>query len=97
MSENKYEISVLSDFNDGDDVLEVTPVDQEELDKMKPLFEKLMSYKGHNWEDRANHLTEEEIEEIQEYLGYPPVDGAEFHTVNKVTAVEIGKLIWNMR
>lgn len=81
----EYEITFKADHNDADYVHNIATVDEEDLEKVKKIVEKIAKWKGtpyaehENWpnsfdsdEDvmEMHNLTQEEFEYIDEYIPY---------------------------
>ena len=70
----KYTIEIKVDFGDGDELSKSTEIDEKELDKIKPIIEKIKNFKPYKViaKNRLSHLpNQKEYEEYTHENNYP--------------------------
>ena len=83
---NKIEIFIEGDVNDADYVSETSIVSIEEFRKILPVLKKIKnSKKSHNWEDKEDYLSDEEIDLIYELdICIPSGENYGPHTITEI-------------
>ncbi len=88
--DNKIELFVKGDFNDGDYISNTEFISVEEFKLILPIIKKILAYKGnHNWENAMEYLTEEENDMFFEYI--PFCEGDSVHTITDISAWFLSK------
>ena len=83
--ETYIEIAIKADVNDADYINSTNRIDSiKDYLKLSEIASKINSYKARsNWENSSDYLTDDEIDEISEYLPY--MDNEEIHTIESIS------------
>lgn len=90
--DNSIELRIQGDENDGDYVEETSSLSLEDFNKVFPILKKIMKARDsrvpyHNWDEREEYLTEEELEVFEEIDLYVP-SGNSDNSIHSIVEIE---------
>lgn len=80
------EIITTGDYNDGDHLTSETIVTLAEYEELLPIMRSIIKARKarkpwHNWEDKEEYLSENDIEVLEKYLNIPSGADVEIHSI----------------